>query len=219
MLNDDTVLNKWAEETVKAGGSTDKDNLLRQYRNYRGWLTGNDSVPYAELFLATDNRIHFDLWNLLPFTQGYVKILDNVPYLRSFEYNPRYFQNELVLAGQAAASRLARKLTRSREMVKHFDSEMLPGTDAMPDNATLEDWKNYARQNFRANYHGVGTCSMMKKEYGGVVDNTAKVYGARNLRVDDGSIPPTQVSSHVMTVYYAMAVRIAEAILEVHGHV
>ncbi|KAJ0417922.1 GMC oxidoreductase-domain-containing protein [Aspergillus carlsbadensis] len=218
MLSDDAVLDKWAEETVKAGGFNDKSNLLRQYHNYRDWLTGMDDVPYAELFLDTDNRAHFDLWNLLPFTRGYVKILDDDPYLRSFEYNRRYFHNELDLAGQAAVSRLARRLTRSGAMAEFFDSETLPGSHALPDNATLEDWKNYVRQNFRANYHGVGTCSMMKKELGGVVDNTAKVYGTRNLRVVDGSIPPTQVSSHVMTVFYAMAVRIAEGILAVHGH-
>jgi choline dehydrogenase-like flavoprotein len=40
------------------------------------------------------------------------------------------------------------------------------------------------------------------------------VYGVEGLRVVDGSIPPTQVSSHVMTVFYGMAVKIAEAILQ-----
>jgi choline dehydrogenase-like flavoprotein len=55
---------------------------------------------------------------------------------------------------------------------------------------------------------------MMKKELGGVVDENAKVYGVKNLRVVDGSISPTQVSSHVMTVYYGMAVKISESILK-----
>ena len=42
---------------------------------------------------------------------------------------------------------------------------------------------------------------MMKKELGGVVDNKAKVYGVKGLRVIDGSIVPTQILSHVMTVF------------------
>ncbi|KAF7161910.1 hypothetical protein CNMCM5623_007325 [Aspergillus felis] len=118
-----------------------------------------------------------------------------------FEYNPRYFQNKLDLYGQAAASRLARNLTRSGKMGKFCGEETLPG-ELLPNDASLEDWARYVKQNFRGNYHGVGTCSMMKKELGGVVDENAKVYGVENLRVVDGSIPPTQVSSHVMNVFY-----------------
>lgn len=212
MVNDNATLRKWAQETVAAGGFHKTDDLFTQYVNYQNWLLGNNNVSYAELFMDTDNRIHFDLWNLLPFTRGYVKILDNDPYLRSFEYNPRYFQNELDLYGQAAASKLARKLTRSGEMGGYFGDEISPG-GLLSDNATLQDWALYVKQNFRANYHGVGTCSMMKKELGGVVDNTAKVYGVKNLRVVDGSIPPTQLSSHVMTVFYGMASKIAKETL------
>lgn len=33
------------------------------------------------------------------------------------------------------------------------------------------------KQNFRPNWHAVSTCSMMLKEFGGVVDPIAKVYG------------------------------------------
>jgi choline dehydrogenase-like flavoprotein len=55
---------------------------------------------------------------------------------------------------------------------------------------------------------------MMSRELGGVVDATAKVYDTQGLRVIDGSIPPTQVSSHVMTIFYGMALRIVESILE-----
>lgn len=213
VLNNNDTLNSWAANTVAAGGFHNQSALFLQYVNYQNWLLGKNNVTYAELFLDTGNHIHIDLWNLLPFTRGYVKILDNDPYLRSFEYNPRYFENCLDLYGQAAASKLARDLTRSREMGHFFGGETLPGT-LLHDNATLEDWALYVKQNFRPNYHGVGTCSMMSKELGGVVDNTAKVYGVKNLRVVDGSIPPTQVSSHVMTLFYGMASKIADDILE-----
>jgi len=212
ILNNNDTLKKWADETVAGGGFHDSTALLEQYQNYQKWLL-QDNVTYAELFLDTDNRINFDLWDLIPFTRGYVKILDKDPYLRSFEYNPRYFENELDVAGQAAASRLARTLSRTGEMAQYTGNELIPG-HLLPLDATLSDWIHYVKQNFRANYHGVGTCSMMSREQGGVVNQKAQVYGVDKLRVVDGSIPPTQVSSHVMTVFYGMAAKIAKAILD-----
>ncbi len=50
-----------------------------------------------------------------------------------------------------------------------------------------------------------------------VVDNEAKVYGVDGLRVIDGSIVPTQVSSHVMSIFYGMAEKIAESVLKDYG--
>lgn len=62
-------------------------------------------------------------------------------------------------------------------------------------------------------YHAVGTCSMMKQELGGVVDNKAQVYGVKGLRVIDGSVPPTQLNAHVSSVFYGMAEKVSEDIL------
>ena len=39
-------------------------------------------------------------------------------------------------------------------------------------------------------YHPVGTCSMLPKELGGVVDPCLRVYGTKKLRVVDASILP-----------------------------
>ncbi|KAB8235290.1 hypothetical protein ETB97_004613 [Aspergillus alliaceus] len=216
ILNNHENLKKWADETVSGGGFHNKTALLLQYQNYQKWLL-EDNVAYAELFLDTDNRINFDLMNFIPFTRGYVKILNKDPYLRSFEFNPRFFENELDVAGQAAVSRLARNLTRSYNMTEFAGKEVVPG-DLLKMDATLEDWKHYVKQNFRANYHPVGTCSMMAKELGGVVDQNARVYGVDRLRVVDSSIPPTQLSSHVMSVFYGMSVKIAEAVIDAYQH-
>ncbi|KAI9933702.1 hypothetical protein ASPWEDRAFT_167973 [Aspergillus wentii DTO 134E9] len=212
-LNSNDTLRAWAQAVVAGGGFHDADALFTQYVNYRTWLLDHN-VSYAELFLDTDDRIHFDLWDLIPFTRGYVKILDADPYLQSFEYNPRYFENELDLYGQAAATRLARDITRSGSLNSTYaGDEKIPG-DLLRQGASLKEWALYVKQNFRANYHGVSTCSMMPKEVGGVVDSKAQVYGVDRLRVVDGSIPPTQVSSHVMTVFYAMASKIGDAIIK-----
>ncbi|OGE54160.1 hypothetical protein PENARI_c006G11044 [Penicillium arizonense] len=206
-----TKLEEWAKDVVSRGGFHNETALLVQYRNYRDWILSTD-VSFSELFLDTAGKLSFDLWDLLPFTRGYVHILDSDPYLRRFAYDPQYFLNELDLLGQAAASKLARDLSNTGEMTQYFDGETIPGNN-LAYNATLDDWVDYVKQNFRANYHGVGTCSMMTKELGGVVDAAARVYDVEGLRVIDGSIPPTQLSSHVMTVFYGMAEKISEAIL------
>lgn len=130
--------------------------------------------------------------------------------------DPQYFLNELDVLGQAAATKLARELSSKGEMGQYYAGETSPGFDVVPENASIKEWAKYAQKRFRGNYHAVSTCSMMSKEMGGVVDSAARVYGVEGLRVVDGSIPPTQVSSHVMTVFYGMAEKIAEAILQTY---
>ncbi|KAL2812413.1 GMC oxidoreductase-domain-containing protein [Aspergillus granulosus] len=207
-----TKLDQWADETVARGGFHNATALKIQYENYRDWLL-NEDVAFAELFLDTSGQINFDLWDLIPFTRGSTHILSSDPYLWQYANDPKFFYNELDILGQAAASRLARKLQNSGAMAEYFDGEVIPGAK-LPYEATLEQWAEYVKENFRANWHAVGTCSMMSRELGGVVDATAKVYDTEGLRVIDGSIPPTQVSSHVMTIFYGMALRIAESVLE-----
>ena len=208
-----TKLDQWAEEVVARGGFHNATALRIQYENYRDWLV-NDNVAYAELFLDTAGKISFDVWDLIPFTRGYVHIADKDPYLRRLYNDPQYFLNELDVLGEAAASKLARELSSKGAMAQYYAGETIPGFDHLPADASLQDWAKYVKDRFRANYHAVSTCSMMSKELGGVVDSAARVYDVEGLRVVDGSIPPTQVSSHVMSVFYAMAEKIAEVILQ-----
>lgn len=208
-----TKLDQWATETVARGGFHNVTALKVQYENYRKWLL-EDDVAFAEIFFDSNGKINFDLWDLIPFTRGSVHIADADPYLQSFHNNPMFLLNEFDLLGQAAASKLARELQNTGEMAEYFAGENIPGAELLPYDADLDQWVAYVKQNFRANWHAVSTCSMMPKELGGVVDPTAKVYGTQGLRVIDGSIPPTQISAHVMTTFYAMALKISDAILE-----
>ncbi|KAL2816640.1 glucose oxidase [Aspergillus cavernicola] len=207
-----TKLDQWAEDTIAYGGFHNATALKVQYENYRNWLLDED-VAFAELFLDTEGKISFDIWDLIPFTRGSTHILSSDPYIWQFANDPKYFLNELDLLGQAAATKLGRDLSKGGEMKNYFAGETVPG-DYLAQDATVEQWADYIKINFRPNWHAVSTCSMMTRELGGVVDATAKVYGTQGLRVVDGSIPPTQVSSHVMTIFYGMALKIAEAILE-----
>ncbi|CAG7971864.1 unnamed protein product [Penicillium olsonii] len=204
-------LDKWAEETVARGGFHNVTALKIQYSTYRDWLLEED-VAFAELFMDTLGNINFDVWDLIPFTRGSVHVLSNDPYLLQYANDPMFFLNELDLLGQAAATKLARELSSKGVMKQYFGGEVLPG-DKLDQDADLDQWVAYVQQNFRPNYHAIGTCSMMSRELGGVVDANAKVYDTQGLRVIDGSIPPTQVSAHVMSVFYGMALKISESVL------
>jgi len=54
-------------------------------------------------------------------------------------------------------------------------------------------------------YHPVGTCAMMPRELGGVVDEKLKVYGVKNLRIVDGSTMPTLPGANTCQTVYAVA--------------
>ncbi|KAE8329695.1 hypothetical protein BDV39DRAFT_191017 [Aspergillus sergii] len=155
-------------------------------------ITALIDITFVEPFLNTAGHIKFDLWNLILFTRGLPYILSSDLYLWQFTNDPKFFFNKLDLLGSAA---------------------VMPGIK-LPYKAILGQYAEYIRDNFRANWHAVGSCSIIYRELGDVVDATAKVYDTQGLRVIDGSIPPTQVSSNVMTIFDGMALRIADLILD-----
>ncbi|KAJ0422354.1 hypothetical protein BJY00DRAFT_311075 [Aspergillus carlsbadensis] len=59
-----------------------------------------------------------------------------------------------------------------------------------------------------------GTCAMMPREDGGVVDPSLKVYGTSNLRVVDASIFPLLPRGNIEATVYAVAEKAADIICE-----
>ncbi|KAF2476504.1 alcohol oxidase [Lindgomyces ingoldianus] len=96
-----------------------------------------------------------------------------------------------------------------------------PWIPAIP--TTLEEAKEVASSNTVTEYHPIGTCAMLPKEKGGVVDSDCKVYGTSNVRVVDASIFPTNVQGNIISLIYAVAEKAADIIKgktsdEVNGH-
>ncbi|KAI1392915.1 uncharacterized protein F4822DRAFT_441654 [Hypoxylon trugodes] len=69
----------------------------------------------------------------------------------------------------------------------------------------LEVAKDYVRRTADGAYHYTGTCSMMPRAMGGVVDNKLRVHGCANLRVCDASIIPIEPTANPQAVIYAIA--------------
>lgn len=77
---------------------------------------------------------------------------------------------------------------------------------------TLEEAKEFVHRNSLTEYHPVGTCAMLPREKGGVVDDQLKVYGTSNVRVVDASIFPLHVQGNIVSLVYALAEKGADLI-------
>lgn len=75
-----------------------------------------------------------------------------------------------------------------------------PGSDVSTD----AQWTEFVKNNIQSQSHTTGTCSMLPKADGGVVDPNLKVYGTSNVRVVDLSVMPQQFSGHPQALAYMM---------------
>ncbi|GKT46180.1 dehydrogenase citC [Colletotrichum spaethianum] len=124
--------------------------------------------------------------------------------------NPNYFAHEHDLEAAIQAIKYCRKIAQTEPMKSTWESEYEPGLDVVQ---TDEQWKQFALNTTLSIFHPVGTCSMLPKKDGGVVDANLKVHGTSNLRVVDASIIPLLISAHVQTAVYGIAEIAAERII------
>lgn len=63
-------------------------------------------------------------------------------------------------------------------------------------------------------WHASGTCAMLPRGEGGVVDEKLRVYGVQRLRVVDASIFPVIPDAHTVAPTYMVAEMAAKIIAE-----
>jgi choline dehydrogenase-like flavoprotein len=91
------------------------------------------------------------------------------------------------------------------------DGQRLPRSFPHPV-SSLEQAKKILPINSATNYHPCGTCSMMREDLGGVVDERLRVYGTKNVRVCDASVLPIIPRGNILTAVYAFAEKAVEII-------
>lgn len=90
-------------------------------------------------------------------------------------------------------------------------NEILPGENVQSD----EDILNFVKASLAPAPHASGTCRMgIEGIPGNVVDNFGRVYGTRGLRVVDASVFPLLPPGHPQALLYALAEKIADAMLK-----
>ncbi|TCD65365.1 hypothetical protein EIP91_002763 [Steccherinum ochraceum] len=141
-----------------------------------------------------------------PFSRGTVHIKSTNP-TDPPSINPNYFSNP------AEADLLARIVGLTQKLLKTAPFKDLVVTNvAPPPEATHEELKEIVKAMTSTLFHPSGTCSMLPKESGGVVDSRLLVYGTSNLRVIDCSVIPLLLSANPQTVAYAIGEKGADII-------
>ncbi|KAJ4286617.1 hypothetical protein N0V88_007906 [Collariella sp. IMI 366227] len=135
-----------------------------------------------------------------PFSRGSVHIDPKDPRGKPV-IDAKYMGNEYDHRALVEAGRFARKIANTEPLRSLWKAETEPGEDVQTD----EQWFAFAKKAMGIFYHPVGTCAMLPRRDGGVVDPELRVYGTTNLRVVDNSIIPIIPTGHIQTAAYGIA--------------
>lgn len=78
------------------------------------------------------------------------------------------------------------------------------------DISAVDKSKEHIRNHVISNNHAAGSCAMMPRELGGVVDTELRVYGVKGLRIVDASIMPMLPKGNPQSSIYAVAEKAAD---------
>ncbi|KAI9667974.1 MAG: hypothetical protein M1821_000794 [Bathelium mastoideum] len=138
-----------------------------------------------------------------PLSRGFVHITsaapENTGTNEGVSVDCRYFSHPLDLEVLARQVRFTEDIiSRAEPITRHLK----PYTKRFMD---LDVAKDYVRHTVDGAHHYTGSCSMMPRAMGGVVDSRLRVYGTANLRVCDASIMPLEPTANPQAVVYGIA--------------
>lgn len=113
--------------------------------------------------------------------------------------DPRYLSHPLDLEVLARQLRFAEDAVLRAEPIARL---LKPYARRFAD---LDVAREYVRRTADGAYHYTGTCAMMPRDMGGVVDSRLRVHGCSNLRVCDASIVPIEPTANPQAVVYGVA--------------
>ncbi|KAM0230567.1 hypothetical protein ACHAPO_009083 [Fusarium lateritium] len=215
--SDAKMLSLATEAVAKDGSKVDKkkldffkDTSIPQVEViFSDGYTGVKGYPAATSPLFGKGFVSLIAVVMHPLSRGSVHINPSDPAGKPI-INPNYLSNAHDVEAVIQAVKYNRKIANTEPMRSIWDDEYEPGLDVKTD----EQLKEYALRTTLSIFHPTGTCAMLPKNDGGVVDAKLKVYGTENLRVVDASIMPLLISAHIQTAVYGIAEKAAEFIIE-----
>ncbi|KAM5543788.1 hypothetical protein V8D89_002405 [Ganoderma adspersum] len=127
--------------------------------------------------------------------------------------DPNYLGEEVDFEILLDAAKFVLKVAGSAPWQDVAQQELYPGAAA----ATEESLRDFVRSFISTVWHACGTCSMLPKDKGGVVDASLKVYGTKNIRVADLSTLPLMTAAHTQSTVYVIAEQAADIIKKSYG--
>lgn len=161
---------------------------------------------------APENYISVMILHSHPFSRGSVHIhsgsIDDKP-----TYDPAYLSHPLDLEIMARQIQFVERIVATGPF-----STLVKAGNRIPSNSQglddLDHAKEIVKDRLYHCFHPAGTCAMLPREIGGVVDSKLRVYGTRNLRVVDASVFPLEPCGNIQATVYAVAERAADLIRE-----
>ncbi|KAF2258401.1 glucose oxidase [Lojkania enalia] len=206
-------LRSWAKAlSATSDGAISPSAIERRFRIQHD-LIFNKNITIAELFPTNtgDGGLLEQFWTSMPFSWGSVHLSsrDNIE-VPSITAN--LLSTDFDLDMLTAVGRLSQKAYATAPLTDLIADNSSPGYTKLPLDASDEQWATFLKANALNALHVVGSCAMLPKELGGVVDSDVKVHGTRNVRVVDASIIPMQLSGHTMAPVYGVAEMAADRI-------
>lgn len=171
-------------------------------------LLMNSNTPTSEVIpIALGDLIGVAFWALQPFSRGSVHI-NSTNRVAQPMIDSKFFQFEFDGIMAVETAKFARKFLTTEPVSGRVNiSTINPSFELVPEDAIDDIWLDWVKTKslFEPNYHHLGTCAMLPRKMGGVVDNDFRVYGTENVRVVDLSVVPLQVAGHSTSLLYGIA--------------
>lgn len=198
-----SVIQKTIESPCEATATT---FMLRSQRH-----RDTDSVPKDTPPFVNGNFVTVVAMLAHPFSRGSCHISSDPSHQPEIKFN--YLSHPLDTEILARHILLIERLFQQPAFTAMTKSngKRLPRSFPYPI-SSLEDAKKILPINAATNYHPSSTCSMMREDLGGVVDERLRVYGTKNVRVCDASVLPIIPRGNILTAVYAFAEKAVEMI-------
>lgn len=199
-----TLLEELRANTTNVVNSLDAPDAVKRGYNATYTTQLNDiftsNVGPVELLLGIafgDIQVQAALQH--PLSRGSIKINSADPF-DAPTIDAGYLRNFVDLQLLREGFKMARRVGNTSPMKSLTTGETIPGSDVSSD----DDWEEWIRKNVGTEYHPSCSCAQLPEHLGGVVDKNLIVYGTKNLRVIDASVPPFSLSAHLMAATYGI---------------
>jgi len=184
--------------SIHAGYSAQIDQLLHLYASPHAAVEEVAWAGYASVCTVL----------IRPLSRGTIAINTTDPRKPPlYDFGTFSHPSDLDIAVRAV--RKVREWMASPAMQALGPVEILPGASSSGDDsdeALAAAIRGFATSSWQ---HPTSSCSMLRRELGGVVDSQLRVYGVQGLRVVDASVFPMAVAGHTSSTVYAVAEKVS----------
>jgi choline dehydrogenase len=163
-------------------------------------LLSNTTATYE---ILNNNDGGLDVALMHPLSRGTVALASADPFVAPL-IDPRWLVNAFDTQVLVAAMQFNQRILDTPAI-----QQLQPSYNAIPRDASVEFLTAYLKNNLKTEYHYSGTCAMVPRQLGGVVDPNLLVYGMKNVRIVDTSVFPIIPGAHLQAVTYAIAEKVS----------